>query len=348
MPTNVYQMVPIANPRDAIGRLVWNLSRLLDRCGYPNTILTEHQRSFFRRCRSGLDNPSLPAWSALNLPVPDTLVYHHSIGTGVAEHFVKLPSAKKILIYHGVTPSSLLAPSVRNHAEQGLSQLAKLASHAQYCIGFSDFICNELQAVGALAVLKLPYYLPLVRAHSQTKAITPHVVVVGRVVRHKRVLECIRAFKCYLAIEPGARLSIVGNLKSDPEYSAKVKHSIRTGGLQGSVKLLGKISERRLHRIYRRASVLLTLSEHEGFCVPVLEAMRYGLSIVANAKAALSETVGDAGVLVRDPHPELVALALNRCLETQHRQQLQENILKNTDRFDPARFEARFLALLRP
>ena len=196
MPPNVYQMVPIANPRDAIGRLVWNLSRLLDRCGYRNRILTEHQRSFFRRCRSGLDNPSLPAWSTLNLPVPDTVVYHHSIGTGVAEHFVQLPCANKILIYHGVTPSSLLAPRVRHHAEQGISQLAELASHARCCIGFSDFICNELQAVGAPTILKLPYYLPIVRADPQTRSNTPHVVVVGRVVRHKRVLECIEAFKC--------------------------------------------------------------------------------------------------------------------------------------------------------
>ena len=122
----------------------------------------------------------------------------------------------------------------------------------------------------------------------------------GRVVPNKCQHDLVKAFAAYrAAYDPQARLHIVGG-DASPRYRAAVADYARALGVADAVDLTGSVSPGALAAYYRTADVFVSLSEHEGFCVPLLEAMHHRVPIVAFAAAAVPETLRDAGVLARD------------------------------------------------
>jgi glycosyltransferase involved in cell wall biosynthesis len=96
------------------------------------------------------------------------------------------------------------------------------------------------------------------------------------------------------------------------QYSERLRADVERLGLRDAVAFTGSVPIESLVAYYRGATALLTLSEHEGFCVPLLEAMRSDLPIVAHSAGAIPDTLGDAGILLNDKSPEAVAAALER------------------------------------
>jgi glycosyltransferase involved in cell wall biosynthesis len=144
------------------------------------------------------------------------------------------------------------------------------------------------------------------------------VLCVAQQLPHKRI-ERVLASMAVLQQEflPDARLAVVGVGRFD-QYSRAVQVMSRTVGLR-EPHFMGRMTDAELAALYLRASAFLTLTEHEGFCVPVVEAMAAGVPVVAAARAALPGTVGDAGILVDDPDdPVLVAGLLHRVLTDLH------------------------------
>jgi glycosyltransferase involved in cell wall biosynthesis len=142
----------------------------------------------------------------------------------------------------------------------------------------------------------------------------PLVLCVAQQLPHKRIERVLAAVAILQQeYEPDARLAFVG-VDRFSKYSAGLRVMARTLGLR-EPQLLGRITDAELSALYLRAKVFLTLSEHEGFCVPAVEAMATGVPLVASARAAIPSTVADAGVLVDDPDdPMLVASLLNEVL----------------------------------
>jgi glycosyltransferase involved in cell wall biosynthesis len=137
---------------------------------------------------------------------------------------------------------------------------------------------------------------------------------VGRLAPNKCQHDLVAAFAAYrAAYDPGARLTLIGS-EAAPAYSDALYGLIDDLDLHGSVTIAGSVTDGELSAYYDDADVFVCLSRHEGFCVPLLEAMRHDLPVVALAAAAVPDTVGDAAVLVDDSSPTLVAATVHQLL----------------------------------
>ena len=118
-------------------------------------------------------------------------------------------------------------------------------------------------------------------------------------------------------VDCGSVLYLVGSTAMSGQYLAQLQQQIAKLGLDDAVTFAGSVTIEQLVAYYRGATAFLTLSDHEGFCVPLLEAMRSDMPIVAHAAGAIPETLGDAGVLLEEKSPSAVAAALERVVRDQ-------------------------------
>lgn len=340
---SVFQFVPIVNSRDAIGKLALNIHRFLKRNQIPSKIFTERQKSplGLGPLHAGLEFTNLKEWAQLRSDAPEVLIYHHSIGTSVAEHFVALPAERKIVIYHGITPPDLLQTNQRTASEWGLEQARRIAPLSDIAIGFSSFTCGELKQYGARRVVQLPYYFPYLGEFFSGLR-SPLALIVGRVVRHKRVIEGIQAAAELKKVIPRLKLQIIGTTKADREYVSEVLSFVQANDFSRWVKLRGRVSQWELNRLYRKTLLLLILSKHEGFCVPVIEALANGVNVVGVDGTALSETIGKGGMLAQDSSIEAIAEAAKRCV----RERDDTKIMSHLKKYRPEGFETAFLRSL--
>ena len=256
------------------------------------------------------------------------LIFHASIGCWPV-HQALLESGSSIaLVYHNFSPSEAFAryaPEVADDLIRGRWELERLRDRVVLSIAVSEFNARELVELGFTDVHVVPPTPDIDRLDRITpdpamlQRITdwgdgPLVLSVAQWLPHKRV-ERVLAAAAVLQQEylPNARLAVVG-VERFPEYAQALRAFSRTVGLNVP-QFVGRVSNAELAALYLRAQAFLTLSEHEGFCVPVVEAMALGVPVVASARAAIPDTLGDAGVLIDDPDdPVLVAGVLHHVL----------------------------------
>jgi glycosyltransferase involved in cell wall biosynthesis len=135
---------------------------------------------------------------------------------------------------------------------------------------------------------------------------------VGRIAPNKCQHQIVKAFAFYRKVyDPGARLWLAGGSASHA-YSRTIEQLIGATGLEDAVTILGSASQDVVTAHHRVADVVVCLSDHEGFCIPLVEAMWHRIPIVAFASTAVPETVGDAALLLTDKSPAIVATAVHR------------------------------------
>lgn len=250
------------------------------------------------------------------------LLIHHSMGNDVIGEVAKLPQ-RKAVVYHNITPAEYFT-GVNDHAKQyselGREQLKLLASVAEFGFADSEFNRQELEAAGLAKTAVVPILYdweqfdvtpdPVVMrrlADEQTA-----ILVVGQILPQKAVHDVIASFAQYRRGDRGAHLYLVGSTQMSSSYLQRLERQVDDAGLRDAVTFTGSVNAEQLVAYYRGATALLTLSDHEGFCVPLIEAMRSRLPIVANAAGAIPETLGGAGILLEDKSPSAVAEALER------------------------------------
>ncbi len=141
-----------------------------------------------------------------------------------------------------------------------------------------------------------------------------HWLFVGRLAPNKSQHDVIAAFAAYRTLyDPGARLTLIGS-EAAASYSDALYGLVDDLGLAGAVTFAGSVSDAELAAYYDDADAFVCLSRHEGFCVPVLEAMRHDVPVVALAAAAVPDTVGDGAVLLDDASPHHVAATVHELL----------------------------------
>lgn len=237
----------------------------------------------------------------------DAILYHHSIGTDITENVIAL-RVPKALIYHNVTPASFYAtyrPAFSELLESGRAALSQLAGKFDRYVGDSDFNASELIEHGVSHVETIPVLIDFSRFD-----VTPDTGVlsddapgmrwlfVGRVAPNKGIGKLIEVLDAFRRCDRDVRLFIVGRFDPDDPYYLDLRRLVIERGLDGHVEFTNVVSDEQLAAHYRRADLFITLSEHEGFCVPVIEAMYFDLPVVALAATALPETLGKAGLLV--------------------------------------------------
>ena len=244
----------------------------------------------------------------------DTLILHYSMGSEVFDQLAKL-RCRRVLVYHNVTPPEFFSginPHAAAAARLGRRKLADLAPRIDLAIGVSDYNTRELEAAGFTPAVTVPILIDwsrfavapdqaVLNAWSGPDSSGTKLLFVGRISPNKRQDELIRMLAYYRAcIDPAAQLHLVGAFRDQPQYHQRLQALVRALDLQAGVSLTGPVSLSELVAYYRCASVFVSLSEHEGFGIPLLEAMYHRVPVVALDRAAVGETVGGAGVLLRD------------------------------------------------
>ena len=258
----------------------------------------------------------------------DVLIYHHSIGWSPALEMLKTVNCRTVVKYHNITPPVFFSGFSGWHEQkcrEGQEQLQAIADEdCDLYLSDSDYNQQELLAIGAdeSRTFVVPPFHEIDRLQSMEAELetldayrdgTTIVLSVGRVAPHKGHPDLLKAFATYHhACNQNSRLLIVGREEEAfAAYSARLRELIKFLSLEDAVTFTGEISDAVLRALYLLANVFVCTSEHEGFCLPLVEAMATKVPIVAYESAAISETLGRAGILLEDRKPEMMAESIN-------------------------------------
>ncbi|HEV7677183.1 MAG TPA: glycosyltransferase family 4 protein [Candidatus Dormibacteraeota bacterium] len=343
----VHQLLPDFAAGDAIGAITLETRAMLRAMGFASEIyadvIDERLLHAARRARE------LPA----DLHRDDAVIYHCSIGSRLAGMVARLP-LPTMMLYHNITPAAFYRdtnPRIAVLLEQGREQLATLVPRVDMCAGVSEFNVEEMRLLGARRCAVVPPLVDLrrLRPRPSTPQQPPLLVFVSRVAPNKRHDDLIRALAALRATaQPDARLAIVGRFTDTEDYVDSLRALSRDLGVEDAVDWLGRLDDAAVGDVYARASAYVCASEHEGFCVPLLEAMAFDVPIVAYAAGAVPDTMDGAGVLLRSKDPLLWAAALDRVIgDRSLRATLAAAGRRRLQDFTPDAVRARLAAALR-
>lgn len=306
---------------DAIGNDTLAIRDFIREKGYETAIYAE-----------GID-ARLPAGTALpwdrmpTLEHDDILLYHASTGTPLNTALLSY-GGKKVMIYHNVTPPryfSGYSPTAEDNCRWGELQIGYIARYVDYCIADSEYNKQQLLAMGCQCPIEVcPILIPFedYEKAPDEKLLQKYrgdgwtnLLFVGRIAPNKCQQDVIRAFYVYQKrYNPKSRLFLVGNGTGE-KYQQQLADYAQQLGIADKVIFPGHIKFNAILAYYQLADVFVCMSEHEGFCVPIVEAMHFRKPIVAYASTAIPETLGRGGLLLDSKDPELAAGAINRVLE---------------------------------
>lgn len=294
----IHQLLPDIVPGDAISTQAINIRNYLRERGYASEI-------FGKRRDERMAHEALLFDPALVAPA-DALIYHHSIGSELTAFAIAHRGAK-CLVYHNITPAEYYAPYRPGFAwmlETGRAHLPRLARHFACSVGDSAFNAAELAACGfpspgVLPIICDPAKWNLRADESLMRRLQDgriNLLFVGRIAPNKKQDELVEAFAHYRELDPDSRLIIAGEGRASDPFYARLRGDISARGLGEHVSVTGQITDAQLLAYYRTAHLYWSLSEHEGFGVPPVEAMWFDVPVLAYASTATPETIADAGV----------------------------------------------------
>jgi glycosyltransferase involved in cell wall biosynthesis len=296
-----------------------------------------------------------PDCAAEALPLPLALaerpgaawLVHYSIWTEGLIDVLRAHGGPRLLTYHNITPHELLPSGpVADLCRRAREELPRMSGGWDLVMADSTFNADELRAAGFGAVEVVPLLLP--EGPPPTPAPRGEsVLFVGRLSPSKGLDDLIKAFALLrLRHRPDATLDIAGSAAGWEGYATGLERLVERIGA-GGVTFHGPVSDARRDRLYASAGVVCLMSRHEGFCAPLVEAMRAGAPIVARDAGAVAETLGGAGVLLPDGDPRLAAEALDAVLgDAALRRRLHDAADRSIARLAPAVVEARLADLL--
>jgi glycosyltransferase involved in cell wall biosynthesis len=320
-PQRVDQIIPSIIEHDAVSNHTFHAQYLLREMGYESEIYAmvlgpgvEGRVRHLDDFRSGHDGGH---W----------VMYQCSIGSPAAEVFAAHPHTK-LLDYHNITPGHLVErwlPPLGAETTLGRQQLAQLAPIVDFAIADSPYNASELVARGYRHAEVVPILISIDNLTDLADVVVldrygdqpgHDWLFVGQIAPHKAQHDVIMAFARYRTLfDPHARLHLVGR-EMGSAYRNALVYFIKSLGLEGIVNMPGSVTASQLAAYYELADVFVCLSDHEGFCAPITEAMSRGLVVVAYGVAAVPGTVGDAGVVLADKDPDHVASVVHELFRT--------------------------------
>lgn len=320
----IHQLVHTLSYGDAISTEVIALQRAFIEAGIESTIYAIHVHPFYRGAENTASGPIAHFETLSRDGNRAALVMHYSLGSPLNEVYRMASGYKRFLIYHNLTPAKFfqgINPQLVRNLASGTSELPALCDLSDKLIADSEFNAQDLKRISKRAREHGVEVLPLLVEPSRfeqpanagfaallqgTKGI--NVLHVGRLVPNKGIEEILRTFYFICKqIDQEARLWLVGVDIDSELYAYGLKRMCDAWGMAGQVEFLGQRSDGELRALYENCSAYLCLSEHEGFCLPVIEAMHFGLPVISTRHGALAETIGDGGVLIDAVTPSLVA-----------------------------------------
>ncbi|MEI7746204.1 MAG: glycosyltransferase family 4 protein [Actinomycetota bacterium] len=311
------QLLPSLASRDAIGVHALRVQEALARRGITGSIYYGTASSDVAGLGKSVDH--LPAH------VDDRiLLYHSSIGSVVFDALRRVTDPIAV-DYHNITPASELdswEPAIAGEVALGRVQLDELASMATYAVADSEYNRLELDAAGfgpsRVAPLLVDTWSDPPSPDAQltknfaSRGPGQRWIFVGKISPHKGTHHLIAALAAMRTLyDPLATLTLVGSPISD-RYRDALSAYLHRLGLDDAVKFPGSLSPEELEAYWQASDLFLCLSHHEGFGVPIVEAMAHGLPVIAHGVTAIPETVGNAGILLPGTEALRAATAAHR------------------------------------
>ncbi len=348
----VNQWVPAAHRGDAIGDSARRVRSILRDQGHRSDI-------YALTIDEDLRNDVLP-FSDPAARNGDVTIFHFALPSPMTEAFADVPG-RRVLQYHNITPAHFFAsydPQLFRLAALGRRELATLVGRVDLALGDSGFNRQELEELGFRATGVLPIAVNIERIINAPrrpaleKILSDgliNILFVGRIVPNKRIEDHIRLAEVYKRyVDSYYRFIFVGRYDGVPSYYAQIRalvHEYKM--LSDRFWFTGPVPDEDLGAFYRWADVYVSLSEHEGFCVPLIEAMAADVPVLAYAAGAVPETLGGAGMLFSPKDLEYAAelmgmlvydRSVRRAVIDRQRQRLQD--------FAPERIAARLHEVL--
>ncbi|MBI4827471.1 MAG: glycosyltransferase family 4 protein [Nitrospinae bacterium] len=311
----IHQMLPNYWLGDAIGNTVTEMRKLLVSWGYQSEVyadIVHGELSALPYREFALEDPE--AW----------VIYHYSTGSAVNGY--ALENVKNlILMYHNVTPAEFFEPYDVRAAEScraGRALLPRFAPKTRLAMAVSPYNAGELEALRFREIEVVPCVMNL--AARRPAGALPYgdgktnILFVGRMAPNKGHGDLLRAFHVYRRhLNPNSRLVIVGGYSPGARYFESLKAFVKAYNIP-DVEFTGFVSDERLGGYYAAAAVFLCLSRHEGFCVPLIEAMGAGVPVAAYPVTGVAGTLNGAGMAI-DPaaSPAEIAEALHELVTNQ-------------------------------
>lgn len=333
---------------DAVSNQVLEIDGRLRAWGYETSIFAQHVAPEMAT-RAQPDHEFTPYLDNAN----DLLIFHYSIYSPNTRLF-QAAKGRRVLIYHNITPARFFRgwdAAQEMLCSAGRRLLSRLTTCA-LAYGDSEFNRQELVQAGfeESKTAVFPIFPP---ANASQNAATDTVLynrlrqpgtanwlTVGRVVPNKAIEDIIRIFYRYNhATNPHSRLYIVGS-RYISTYDKALEALVAALGLEEQVIFAGRVSDAQLKAYYQTADLYITASHHEGFCVPLVESMAFGIPILARKATAVPETLADAGVLFTDlGYEETAEMAHLMISDTTLRQQIIRKQKERLQAFDPQQIE---------
>lgn len=270
----------------------------------------------------------------------DTIMYHLCIGTPLNNDICDY-ECKKVLVYHNITPPKFLEEYDSGLSEacaEGLRQLVMMKPYFQLYLADSEFNRQDLIKVGYEAdkIVVIPplvsrrdlEHLPDLNYVNKYGDGWTNILFVGRVSPHKKHEDLIRIFNYYKRnINPKSRLILAGGVMEN--YCRHLEKFVEELELD-DVIFTRQISFSQLLALYKTASIFLCTSEHEGYCIPLIEAMVFGIPVIGYNAGAIGDTMGGSGILLEDKSPVLVSKIIN---ELENNKIIKEHLLERQNAY---------------
>jgi len=315
------QLVPAFHRGDAIGDEAWELRSFFRAEGYESEI-------FCLSRDRGLEGSSR-LFSEFPAPAAtDVTILHFALPSPLSAALAGLPS-KKALIYHNITPAGFFEgtnPEFARVARLGRDELATLAPVADLSLADSEYNRMELEALGYRNTHVFPLFVDFDKysrpenrlVHDLYRDDRTNILFVGRIAPNKKIENLVKTVFYYKKyISPLVRLIVVGKTNTFPAYYAAVSRMADEFYLKPEeARFLGHVPDDEMFALYRASDVFLSLSEHEGFCLPLVESWIFDLPIVALGAAAVPYTLGESGMLLSEFRPDKAAEAVDLVAKT--------------------------------
>ncbi len=309
-PSSIVQWVPALYPRDAVGGHISRLHEGLRRRGFTSSIVVEAEHPETTHLTTPVRSAPLPAPGAVN-------VYHVATGSALAQTVAARPEPL-VVVHHNLTPIDLVAPwdtEVVYELTLARRQLETLARRANLGIGDSEHNRAELAQLGCAntTVVPLVFDLGPTIERREVAQHDPTVLFVSRFAPNKAHEDLIAAFALLRERHATARLKLIGG-SGTPTYLRALQRLVDALDIGARVEFVHAADADVVTAAYRDADVFCCLSDHEGFAMPLIEAMHHGLPVVAFGAAAVPGTMGNGGLVLPGKDPATVATALDRVL----------------------------------
>lgn len=347
----INQIVPSLSFGDAVSSDVIAIRDTLQKKGYESDIYAKliHPKVIKQAKQLSLyhGNPS------------GILIYHFAVAGRDVTDFVKNLPDRKILLYHNITPAEYFYnydDVLYDLCSRGRKELAGLSKYFETGLGDSTFNCMELEKLGFKCTSTLPILIDFKKYEVFDEELDSKlkqngkkkIIFVGRIAPNKKQEDVIKTFYFYCKyINKSSTLYLIGRKEIAP-YVKQLEELVKTLGLSENVIFTGVLGDNELNTYYRNADVFLCMSEHEGFCVPLVESMYFNLPIVAYNSSAISETLGNSGILLKKKDYVFSAELLNVLIEDSlFRESVIENQRKRLNDFSKNKIESKLIEVIK-